>query len=249
MVMLLLGCSSPDRAALSRSANIFASDQSPWDYGLQVDSMVFQTRPSKVILTGMPASRLTPVYRVFYNERNPKGYIGTTRFHLNYSSLARSEGNQWHGHFMPGIAATHGNMMVNVSHHDVSTQARHNLFDAPVLIHTLYYPARSPDTLAFQPIQRNYYLVSVYDEDSNVDGFITASDLRRFYAFDPAGRNPKVLVPKTHAVLSSQYDPDHDLMYVFARWDENANGEQEPSEAIHIFWVDLKDPSRTGRIY
>jgi hypothetical protein len=36
---------------------------------------------------------------------------------------------------------------------------------------------------------------------------------------------------------------------VFAKLDENKNGRVEEGEADHIFWVDLKDPGRTGRQY
>jgi hypothetical protein len=38
-------------------------------------------------------------------------------------------------------------------------------------------------------------------------------------------------------------------MYVFAELDENKNGKSDDKESIHIFWIDLKNPERTGRHY
>ena len=50
-------------------------------------------------------------------------------------------------------------------------------------------------------------------------------------------------------MLGSDYDQANDLMFVFAKLDENGNGRADESEPIHIHWIDLKDPQRTGRLY
>lgn len=118
-----------------------------------------------------------------------------------------------------------------------------------MLIKTVYYPAFSKDTLNYQPIQRDYYMVSVYDEDSNKDGYINVRDLRRLYHFDIDGKNQQALIPKDYSVLSSEYDSANDYMYIFARKDSNENGQMETDEPMDIFWIDLKNPENVGMQY
>lgn len=166
-----------------------------------------------------------------------------------HSSLSRGDGNNWNYNFMPGLEAVYGYNMVNVSLYDVALQKEKKFFPKPVLIKTLYYPAFSQDMLNYEPVSRRYYLVSAYDEDTNGDGAINIKDLRRFYLFDIHGTSQGPLVPKDYSVYKSEYDPANDLMYVFAKLDENTNGRRDEYEPIHVYWVDLKDPLRTGRLY
>ena len=98
-------------------------------------------------------------------------------------------------------------------------------------------------------VKRNYFLVSVYNDDTNKDGFINLKDLRRFYLFDNNGEKQKQLIPANYSVFKSEYDSDNDFMFVFARLDKNNNGQIDDNEPINIFWVDLKDPTKTGQQY
>ncbi len=139
--------------------------------------------------------------------------------------------------------------MVNVSHYDIAKNKQKYFFEKPVLIKTLYYPAFSKDTLNYQPVNREYFIVSVYDEDTNKDGFINQKDLRRIYLFDINGERQKTLVPENYSVFKSNYDLDNDFMYVFAQLDINGNGKRDEGEPVHIFWIDLKRPDITGRMY
>ncbi len=215
--------------------------------GIAKDSLVLRTRPSSVLLTGNPQFRLTTVYKVNYNKKNGEHFIGSNDFHAH--QMEPGNGNQWHEHFMPGLEAVYGYNMVNVSHYNTGTQQRKEIFKSPVLVKTLYYPSFTRDTLDFNPVSRNYYLVSVYDEDTNKDRLINERDLRRFYLFDIDAAHRKSLVPENYSVLSSEYDPANDFMYVFAQLDKNKNGKRDEGEDIHIFWIDLKNPQRTGRQY
>ncbi len=230
----------------------FSVDQAPEENGNETkgiakDSLVLQTRPSSVLLTGNPQFRLTTVYKVNYNKKNGERFIGSNDFHEHQLELGN--GNQWHQHFMPGLEAVYGYNMVNIAHYNTSTQKRKDIFESPVLVKTLYYPSLIDDTLNANPVRRNYYLVSVYDEDTNKDRLINVQDLRRFYFFDMEAQHRKSLVPQNYSVLSSEYDPANDFMYVFAQLDKNKNGKREEGEDIHIFWIDLKNPQRTGRQY
>ncbi|MFM7856816.1 MAG: hypothetical protein ACKO96_34035, partial [Flammeovirgaceae bacterium] len=71
--------------------------------------------------------------------------------------------------------------------------------------------------------------------------------LRRLYLFNINGERKKALIPEEYSVFKSEYDSDNDFMFVFAQLDSNSNGRQDDGEPIHIFWIDLKDPSNTGR--
>jgi len=216
--------------------------------GISKDSLSFKTRPSSILLTGIPQYRLATIYKVNYNKDSTT-FIGSNAYHFNYDDIGKSNGNQWNYNYLPGFEAVYGYNMVNVSHYDTGTQTQKNFFDGPVLMRTLYYPAFSKDTLNYQPVNRNYYMASVHEEDTNKDGFINAKDLRRFYYFDINAKNRKPLVPQNYSVFQSEYDPANDFMYVFAKLDENRNGQGDDAEVVHIFWIDLKNPERTGRQY
>ena len=176
-------------------------------------------------------------------------FIGSNDFHYNYDNIGETNGNQWHNNYLPGLEAAYGYNLVNVSHFDIETEKQKFFFEKPVLIGTLYYPAFSKDTLNYKPVSRNYFLISVYDEDTNKVGFINTNDLRRFYSFDINADNKKPIVPTNYSVYKSEYDPANDFVYVFAKLDQNNNGQIDELEPINIFWVDLRNPDITGRQY
>jgi hypothetical protein len=216
--------------------------------GLQIDSLNIETRPRNVLMTKNPVHRLTPIYKVNYDKKTGKPYTGSNFYHTTWEN-DDNDGNNWNNNFMPGFEAVYGYNLVNISHYNSVRKVQNEFFANPVLIKTLYYPAFSNDTLNYKPVKRNYYMVSVYDEDTNKDGFLTVKDLRRFYLFDIDGNYKKALIPKNYSVLSSEYDSENDFMYVFARIDQNNNGQMEVEEQTHIFWIDLKDPVKTGIQY
>ena len=214
--------------------------------GLPMDSLALETRPGSVLLTKNNPHRLVPVYKINYDDRG-RPYSGSNNFHINWGES--SPGNNWNYNLMPGFEALYGYNLINISHYHHLTNTQNEFFESPVLIKTLYYPAFSNDTLNFNLVTRDYYMVSVYDEDTNKDGYVNVKDLRRFYLFDLNGVFVKPLVPKTYSVMSSEYDSGNDFMYVFAKEDQNSNGQMEREEQMHIFWIDLKNPEKTGIQY
>ncbi|TLX75005.1 hypothetical protein E9993_11475 [Labilibacter sediminis] len=216
--------------------------------GLQMDSLKLETKPRNVLLTNNPNHRLTPIYKVNYDKNTGKPFTGSNYYHTTWEH-DYDEGNNWNNNFMPGFEAVYGYNFINIAHYNNKTNTQNEFFEEPVLIKTLYYPAFSKDTLNHKPIKRDYYMVSVYDEDTNNDGFISTKDLRRFYLFDINGNLVKPLVPKNYSVMSSEYDSANDFMYVFARVDQNKNGQMEYEEETHIFWIDLKNPENNGVQY
>lgn len=216
--------------------------------GLPMDSLTMETQPKNVLLTKNPNHRLVPIYKVNYDKNTNAPFIGSNNYHTTWDENS-DDGNNWNGNLMPGFSAMTGYNLVNLSHYNNLEKTQNSFFDKPVLIKTLYYPAYSKDTLNNAPIKRDYYMVSVYDEDTNRDGYINLKDLRRLYHFDINGTMQQALIPDNYSVLSSEYDADNDFMYVFAKLDENKNGQMEQGEATHIFWIDLKNPANKGIHY
>jgi len=252
LLLLALFCACTNRNVEKKGfqvSEITENEEGEKVVGLPIDSLQLATKPRNVLLTKHPVHRLTPMYKVNYDKKSGKPFTGSNAFHPNYWSYGENEANNWNNNFMPGFAAVYGYNFVNVSHFNNATEQEKEFFARPVLIKTLYYPAFTKDTLNRLPVTRDYYLVSVYDEDTNRDGFINVKDLRRFYHFDLDVTKRTRLIPENYSVLSSEYDPKNDYMYVFARIDENGNGQMEYEEPTHIFWIDLRDPASRGVQY
>lgn len=201
------------------------------------------TYPSEVILTGLNNHRLASIYKTLQKTNSRDNIISKLSYDSDESSYESYE------HFMPGIDILFGYNLLNIAHYGLKTEKGNFLFGHPVLIKTLYYPSFTQDSLDKKPINRGYYLVSVYDEDTNKDTLLNKKDLRRFYHFDSTGVNKLQIIPKDYSVIKSQYDSKNDVMYVFARHDENKNGTQDDTEAIHVFWFSLKSPDKAKLLY
>lgn len=205
-----------------------------------------KTVPNKVILTGMPQHRLVTVYKV-----PPKQAHKEIERYSSYSdSYYRDyDSEDYQTHFMPGIDLQYGYNLVNIAHYDLLTEKMNYLFDHPVLIKSLYYPSFEQDSLHDKPINRNYYLVSVYDTDTNADTLINRRDLRRLYHFNASASEKTQLIPADYSVVRSQYDSPNDVMYIYARQDINKNGLADKDEPVHVFWIRLAEPAPARRMY
>ncbi|MEL7160173.1 MAG: hypothetical protein AAFN92_05395, partial [Bacteroidota bacterium] len=221
-------------------------------FGFLADSLDFAVEGRNVLLTTHSGYRLTPIFKRNTREQYRGGdllWTGSPDFHRGGSSYRNLPGNAWHNHFLPGYTAAFGPNWVNVSVYDVKANKATELFERPVLIQTLYYPAYEPDTLNGTPVLRTHYLVSAYDEDTNGDKIISDRDLRRLYAFDLTGGQAQRLLPADLYVLSCTYDPTNDYLYVYARRDENGNGQMEIEESRVTYWIDLNDPRERELVY
>ena len=149
--------------------------------------------PNSVVLTGLADHRLITVYKSKEEGSSANGNNSNSRF--SYSN----DGNEILGeqHFMPGIDVLFGYYLLNIAHYDMKAEKLNFLFNHPVIIKSLYYPAFVQDSIDKKPITRNYYLVSVYDEDTNKDSLINRKDLRRMYCFDARGNTKIQLVPSS----------------------------------------------------
>lgn len=230
---------------VSSSSNSSNSEESS---GLNKDSLKFETQPSTVLMTGVANVRITTIFKV--NKNNERTFIGSNNYlYKDEDEQENKSGNNWNDHLMPGFEGVYGYNLVNVSHYSITENKQKLFFEKPVLIKTVYFPSFLKDTLNRKPVLRDYFIVSVYNDDSNKDGFINFKDLRRIYLFNINGERQKALIPENYSVFKSEYDSENDLMFVFAQLDANNNGSRDESEPIHVFWIDLKDPNRTGRMY
>jgi len=224
----------------SSNAELFAPDSTRKSIKGNASFKEIITQPNAVVLTGTSDYRLVSIYKI--NE-SP-----SSNTQSEYYSDDEDQ-NEKQKHFMPGIDILYGYYLLNVGHYGIKTGKLSYLFDRPVLIKTLYYPSFEQDSLDKKPINRDYYMVSVFDEDSNKDGFINNKDLRRLYYVNSDNTTKIQLIPPDYSVIRSQYDSQNDAMYVFASKDENKDGSRNKKEPIHIFWIDLKNPVVSKALY
>lgn len=203
------------------------------------------SEPKRVVLTGMSEHRLVTVYKIVPKEkRGVKSYDS-----YDYSYYDGEYDSEFESRYMPGIDLIHGYNLLNVAHYNLQSRKLNFLFDHPVLVKSLYYPSFVADSIDKKPIFRDYYLVSVYDADTNRDTLINNKDLRRFYHFDAEASTRTQLIPPGYSVIRSQYDKRNDVMYVYARHDSNGNGVSDEKEPVHIFWFSLRAPAVATRLY
>jgi len=246
-ILTLYSCNSKLE---KKGFQVYTDETTEENHAVELDSMLFKTRPVNVLLSKSKEHRLSPIFKINYNKKTKKYFTGSNYFHYSYRyDNDTLDGENWNDNFMPGLSALHGYNIVNISHFNTINKTSNTFFEEPVLVKTLYFPASTKDTLNFKPISRNYYLVSVYDEDTNKDGFINIKDLRHFYYLDYNAENKQALIPKNYSVMSSEYDNENDFMYIFAREDTNNNGKMDIIEPIHIFWISLKNPLENGKVY
>lgn len=204
------------------------------------------TFPNNIILTGLVNHRLVSIYK--QRQQGNTTIVDDIRQKVSYSEYEGSD-NVEYTHYMPGIDILSGYKLLNISHYDFTLEKQNLFFNKPVLIKTLYYPSFEQDSINKIAVNRNYYLVSVYDEDTNKDTVINKKDLRHFYYFDETATTKTILLPKDYSVMRSQYDYGKDIMYLFAKLDVNKNGIIDKNEPLHIFWIDLKNPQKGKRLY
>jgi hypothetical protein len=203
------------------------------------------TDPNSVVLTGLQQHRLVTIYKKRNDDKESGRSFGYSKSYYGDDENGASS----YEHFMPGLDVIYGYNLLNLGHYDFKLEKLNLLFDHPVLIKTIYYPSYNQDSLNNKPINRTYYLISVYDTDTNKDTIINNKDLRRFYYFGADGLSKIQLIPSDYSVIRSEYDPKNDVMYIFAYYDENKNGVGEKKEPLHIFWINLKDPRIAKRLY
>ncbi len=253
VVLLLVSCSNSKKEQKEEQINISSTvvnNDSETDSLLNsikgnVSFNQIASTPNSVILTGLKEHRLVSIYKSRKNEVSFDENIGYS------SSYTVVDGQtiEIEKPFMPGIEVLYGYNLLNIAHYNMQTEKMNFMFQRPVLIKTLYYPSFIEDSLDNMPIKRNYYLVTVYDDDSNKDSLINKKDLRRMYYFNNQCDVKIRLIPADYSVIRSQYDIRNDAMYVFARKDENKNGVSEKNEPIHIFWLNMKLPVTGKRLY
>ncbi|HZY82647.1 MAG TPA: hypothetical protein VFE50_24135 [Cyclobacteriaceae bacterium] len=206
------------------------------------------TYPQKVVLTGLSQHRLISIYKQIPKEEKDNGRNWTS-YYFDKDGWDTEE----YQHYMPGLDLLFGYNLLNLAHYDMKSEQLDYLFSRPVLVKSLYFPSFIPDSVGEKPnrkpINRDYFLVSVYDEDTNNDTLINRHDLRRLYHFNASCDVKTQVIPPDYNVIRSQFDSGNDAMYIFARHDQNKNGRSDESEPLHVFWLSLKTPASAKKMY
>jgi hypothetical protein len=195
------------------------------------------TAPNSVILTGMADHRLVTIYKLRDESKSSEGG-GVYKSSYEYDS----DESEVEEHFMPGIDILYGYNLLNIAHYDMKQEKLNFIFNQPALIKIVYYPSFVQDSIDKKPINRNYFLVSVYDEDTNKDTLINRRDLRRLYLFDASCTVKTQIIPADHSVYRSQYDSQNDAMFIYAKQDINKNGIIDKRNLLIFSGLTLKCP-------
>lgn len=248
--LLFLSCNDNNDKFKEKGFQIeeMESDSTNSMNAISKDSLSFKTKSVEVLLTGNKNIRITPLYKVNYSTKEKKSYTGSNEYYYGYNNETPNNGNYWNS-IIPGFEALYGYNLVNIFHFNHANNIGKKLFPKSVLIKTFYYPSFSVDTLNYKPVLRDYYLVSVYDEDTNNDKYINNKDLRNFYLFDSNGENKENIIPKGYSVIGAKYDSGNDYLYIDTKQDVNTDGKISENEPVSIFYLDLKKPTNRGLFY
>lgn len=212
--------------------------------GLTLDQI--KTHPYRVVLTGLPEYRLITIYKSLPANRARTREKFSSVYYSDETENGYSEIEE---HYMPGLDLVRGYELLSAAHFSLKTEKLTFLFENPVIIRSVYFPSFVQDSLYKKPITRDYFLVSVYDSDTNGNGLISSNDLRRIYRFNADGSGKLLLLPPDYSVVRSEYDPKNDVVYIFAKHDHSGDGRIDESEPLQIFWTSLKNPTVAKRLY
>lgn len=201
-----------------------------------------ESTPNSVILTGIEDIKLIPIYKVRPNaEKNlDNEFVSTYDTYSEEYEISSRE----YKYYMPGLDVYRGYYMINIGHYNINTEKLTYFFNKPVLIRNLYFPGVLPDTLNNKKVERNFFLVSVYDEDTDKDSLINNKDLRKIFYINKDNNQKKSLLPQGYSAVRSRYDFKNDIFYLHARKDINKNGRNEIAEPIELFWLKFSQPDR-----
>ncbi len=237
---LLLSCNDDRPEEKGQSISIAEIDTTV-STGLKSSNSFTQlnTTPNAIILTGIPDVRLISIYKIpIKNDKNILYDEGTTYDERDENEFAEVN----YGYYMPGIDIIRGYNLVKIGHYQIDKDSLSYFFNRPVLIRTLYFPGVKNDSLEKKPMLRDFFLVSVYESDTNNDSIISNKDLRRFYFISERNAEKISLLPENFSSIRSTYDHKQDIMYIHARHDQNKNGSAEKEEPVTIFMLDLRNP-------
>lgn len=243
-ITLLLSCNNKEpKESISVNSNEYSSDSESDTMSSIETSSAFKninTIAKDIIQTGIDEIRLISVHKAKVNNNE-------IIYHKSYRY--DNDGNSTQVSLFPGFDIIFGYNLINLSHYNSLTEKKGLFFSKPVLIKSLYYPTQRMDSIAKKPIKRNYFLVTVYDEDNNKDSFLNKRDLRKLYYYTIDNSSRTMLIPLGYSVYKSVFDEKNDAMYVYAKLDENKNGTINEKESAHIFKLDLKNPLIVKRIF
>jgi len=203
------------------------------------------TSPNDLVLTGIDNIRLLPIYKIPQSQDKNILYDQGSSYDSEKEFLNEDDFR----YYMPGIDIIRGYNLVNIGHYNILKGQLTYFFKKPVLVRTLYFPGVLKDSVNKKQINRNFFLVSAYNEDTNHDSLINNKDFRKLFYIDELNETQISLLPNDFSAIRSTYDFKNDIMTIRARKDENKNGVLEKTEPISIFLLDLKNPKTLKHVY
>lgn len=203
------------------------------------------TSPNDLILTGMDKVRLLPIYKIPQSHDKNINYDPKTTYDGEKELLQEDD----YRYYMPGIDIIKGYNLVNIGYYNSDKGTLSYFFKKPVLVKTLYFPGVYKDSLRKQEVNRNFFLVSVYNEDTNHDSLINNKDFRRLFYINSSNETQISLLPNDYSAIRSSYDFKNDVMIIRARKDANKDGNLDKTEPVSIFLLDLKNPTSLKQAY
>ena len=100
-----------------------------------------------------------------------------------------------------------------------------------------------------EDVGREERFLHIEVDSKDIDTLEEPKVLTNFKLVDKNGEKQDTLVGTNYSVYKSEYDPDNDLLYAFARLDLDNNGQIDDTEPIHIFGINLKNPSKHFQLY
>lgn len=252
LLAVLTSCGHEEKKSEELTSTEFSSAEDTTKYPLKGNATFKQLNSTvnSVILTGLDSIRLINIYKVRPgSEKNVNREEGTTYYRkLDDNTGEPSADEDNFCYFMPGMDVISGYNLINVGHYDMAASRLSYFFQKPVLVRNLYFPGIKRDSLKGVPVSRDFFLASVYDQDTNNDSLINKKDLRRMYHFDKRNTTRTALLPERYSAIRSTYDYRNDVMYIYAKYDANKNGTTEKTEPVSIFYIDLKTPSKARKM-
>jgi hypothetical protein len=117
-----------------------------------------------------------------------------------------------------------------------------------------YFPAdRRLSGMVEKPVQAQYLLFGIVEEDTNKDGFLTELDAITAYVSDLAGQNMRSISPKGTQMLSWNFDELGQTVFLTIVEDTNADCRFDITDQARMIAVDLvsgreKQPVVDGKV-
>jgi hypothetical protein len=134
-----------------------------------------------------------------------------------------------------GIRDRQHSVVFNVLIRHGGTGEQHLLLRSPAVVASLQLPD-AKCAVGEGNVPCGTLLWTLFDRDSNHDGFLNAKDAGRLYASDLAGEHLRALTPEGNQVLSWQWHSPADELLISVRRDANGDGALDDTDGAELLF-------------